>query len=349
VTATRGAEAERLGERGDPATGPDGARSDMAPSRAPRLNILSVDVEDWFHILEVDGTYGREAWGSLESRVARNTERLLGILAEERANATFFVVGWVAERHPGLVRRICDAGHEVASHTYWHEVLHRHDRRSLSADLARSKQILEEISGRAVQGFRAPGGSISRRTAWAFDLISAAGFSYDSSVWPSVGSHGGLHMPFRGPYRIRTNRGDLDEIPASTLGLGRLQIPYAGGGWLRLLPLALIRLGLWMDARAARPTNVYVHPREIDPGQPRMDLPPLRRFKYYVGLGRAEGKLRAILRTGRFVSARSWLETCGRDLAARVVDMREAARTSESSIVPSALPPPPPEATAPTA
>ncbi len=272
-------------------------------------NILTVDVEDWFHILEVDGGYRREDWATLEPRVERNTDVLLEMFETAGVGATFFVVGWVAERSPGLVRRIAEAGHEVASHSYGHEVVGRLGREAFAEDLRRSKAVLEDAIGGPIRGYRAPGGSITSETAWAWSEIAAAGFEYDSSVWPPrTSSHGGVATPFRAPHRLVTPAGELVEIPISTFGLGSFQVPYAGGGYLRLFPYGLIRLGLYLDNRAGRPANVYVHPREIDVDQPRMDLPLLRRFKYYVGLRSTEAKLRRLVTERPFASAQAWID-----------------------------------------
>lgn len=308
---------------------------------APADNILTVDVEDWFHILEVDSACAldRSRWPGLESRVVANTDALLAICAETGTRATFFVVGWVASRHPELVRRIAAAGHELGSHSYWHEVMRGHDRRSLAADLGGSRKLLEDLSGQPVRGFRAPGNSITPQTAWAFDVIAEQGYAYDSSLCPGVSSHGGYPSPFLGPHLVRCNAGELAEIPSSTATIAGRRIPYAGGGYLRLFPYPLIRACLRADNRAGRPANVYVHPREIDPGQPRMELPWKRRFKYYVGLRTTAAKLRALLREERFTSAGAWLDAHAGELAGKVLDVRaDAAREP----APVASPPPPP-------
>ncbi len=234
----------------------------------------------------------------------------------------------MAERHPELVRRIVGAGHELASHSYWHEVVPRHTRASLAADLGDARKLLEDLSGRPVHGFRAPGGSISPDTAWAFDVMVEQGVRYDSSLCPGYSSHGGFDTPYLGPHRIRCAAGELIEVPWSTLGVGRRRVPYAGGGYLRLLPYPAIRTGLHLENRAGRPANVYVHPREIDPDQPRMDLPALRRFKYYVGLGSTERKLRGLLRAARFVSIEQWLAERASTLADRVFDVSPAAASA---------------------
>jgi polysaccharide deacetylase family protein (PEP-CTERM system associated) len=305
-------------------------------------NIMTVDVEDWFHILEVDGSYTREDWPGLESRVERNTDRLLELFDEAGVHSTFFVVGWVAERHPGLVRRIAEAGHELGSHSYWHEVLGRHDRRSLSADLGRSRSLLEDLGRAPVRGFRAPGASITPDSAWAFDVMLEQGYEYDSSMCPGYSSHGGFSSPHSGPHRLRCSAGELVEIPSSTVGVGRRRVPYAGGGYLRLFPYAAIRACMRHDNRRGDPVNIYIHPREIDPDQPRMDLSPIRRFKYYVGLRSTEDKLRALLRDHRFVSVERYLAEWGDQLSDRVFDVSALCVASGPSPDPGRVPPPPP-------
>jgi len=306
-------------------------------------NILSVDVEDWFHILELDGGYTRDDWGGLEARVEANTDRMLALFEESGTHATFFVVGWLAERQPELVRRIFQAGHEIGSHSYWHEVIGRHTRQSLAADLERSKKLLEDLTGAPVRGFRAAGGSITRETAWAFDVVAEAGFEFDSSVAPARSSHGGYDTPFLGPHRVRTNAGELLELPTSTFGVGRWRLPYAGGGYLRLFPYAALAAGLRFENQRGRPLLVYVHPREIDPEQPRMTLPPRRRFKYYVGLRSTEAKLRRLLRAHRFESASEWIAAHRDCWADNLFDVRAHVAASVSAPRTALAPPPPPE------
>lgn len=303
-------------------------------------NILSVDVEDWFHILDVEGGYTRDDWAGLESRVASNTDRLLEIFDGAGAKATFFVVGWIAWRHPEVVRRIAAAGHEVASHSFWHEILQRHHRESLTADLERSKQLLEDLSGSPVHGFRAPGASLTDGTAWIFDVLVERGFRYDASICPGFASHGGFASPYFEPHRVRCRAGELAEIPLSTVGLLGRRFIYAGGGYVRLFPYALIRAAIARDNRRGWPASVYLHPREIDPDQPRMKLPLVRRFKYYVGLATAERKLRALVRDHHFVSAWDWIQGNGPRLDGRVFDVR--TRAAEPPRPDAARVPPPP-------
>ena len=309
-------------------------------------NILTVDVEDWFHILELEGGYRREDWSTLESRVVGNTEKLLEILGEDGTTATFFVVGWVAWKHPSLVRRIAEAGHELASHSFWHEVVRFHSRESLAADMERSKKQLEDLSGNEVGGFRAPGGSITSETAWAFDVMVEQGFTYDASLCPGYSSHGGFASPYHGPHRVRCNAGELSEVPTATVGFGRWRLPYGGGGYLRLFPYLATRACIRLDNRRGLPSNIYVHPREIDPAQPRMALPLLRRFKYYVGLRSTEAKLRSMLREHRFTSAGAWLAENGAALEGQVLDVRAQAAATPRQPDPERIPPPPPAARA---
>lgn len=298
--------------------------ADLVTDATSLPNMLTVDVEEWFHILEVEGGHTRDEWPHLESRVEANTDVLLDLFAAAGVRGTFFVVGWVARQHPQLVRKIAAAGHEIASHSYWHEVVAKHTPASLAEDLGTSRKLLEDQSGRPVRGFRAPGGSITPETSWAFDVIAEAGFTYDASVNPGHSSHGGFPTPHFGPHRIRCGSGTLYEIPWTTVGLAGRRVPFAGGGYLRLFPYPLIRICVGAENRHGRPATVYVHPREIDPEQPRMQLPWQRRFKYYVGLRSTARKLAALLRDHPFVPVETWLERHGASVADRVFEVARA-------------------------
>ncbi len=305
-------------------------------------NILTVDVEDWFHILEVDDAPERGRWESLPTRVERNTDRLLEILEQAGARATFFTVGWVAWRYPELIKRIAAAGHELGSHSFWHEVLRRYDAPALAADLSASRKLLEDLSGTPVEGFRAAGSSITPGDAWAFDVIQESGYRYDSSLCPGHSSHGGFPSSFLGPHFVRSEAGTLVEIPSTTIGFGRWRVPCAGGGYLRLFPYQFLRFAIGLENGLGRPANVYVHPREIDPDQPRMKLPAWRSFKYYVGLKSAESKLDRLLRSYRFVGCRDWIREFRPELLGRVLDVRELAARAVPRPDPARVPPPPP-------
>jgi polysaccharide deacetylase family protein (PEP-CTERM system associated) len=308
-----------------------------------RLNMMTVDVEDWFHILESEDAPLRSEWDRLPSRVEENTDRLLELLRETNTQATFFVVGWVAERFPSIVRRIAEAGHEIGSHSYWHEVIRRYDRRSLVADLQASRKLLEDLSGLRVEGYRAPGNSITPADAWVFDVILEAGFTYDASVCPGTSSHGGFRAAYKMPHIVRCNAGDLIEIPSATMGIRGIRVPYAGGGYLRLFPYRFLKAAIGIDNSAGYPTNVYVHPREVDVKQPRMELTSsLRRFKYYVGLHSTERKLRRMLTEFQWVGIRRWIAERRPDLIGRVLDVRDLARQTTPHPDPSLIPPVPP-------
>jgi polysaccharide deacetylase family protein (PEP-CTERM system associated) len=307
-------------------------------AQAIDTQILTVDVEDWFHLLEVKGGYSHEEWEQLPSRVVSNTERLLGLFEENGLQATFFFIGWVAERNKELVRRIADAGHEVGSHSYWHDLVARHDPKSFGRDLERSRKVLEDATGLPVRGFRAPGFSITPATAWAFDIVLEQGFTYDSSVWPGRSSYGGFSTPLDGPHLLRCDAGELIEIPASTRVRG-IPLPYSGGGYLRLLPEWLIRSCIRTNARRGIPTALYVHPRDFDARQPRIQLSATRTFRSYVGLGGAERKLRGLLGAFRWCSAGAWIEKHRDTTRARVLDVRSGAGGRANDAGPLRTPP----------
>lgn len=271
------------------------------------MNILTVDVEDWFHILEVEGTPDLEAWSGLESRVQRGTERLLSLFDEAGAKVTWFFLGWVGERHPKLVEQVARAGHEVACHGYAHQLVYTQSPQEFGQDLRRAKAILEDASGAEVQGYRAPGFSITPATPWAFEEIAAAGFRYDSSVFPGSRGHGGLPGAPLAPYRIDTPGGTLSEVPVSVVALGPKRLCFFGGGYLRLTPYPLIKAMTGLVNLRGRPVVYYVHPREVDLGHPRLEMSALRRFKSYVNLDTTEAKLRALVRDQRLGTMRSWL------------------------------------------
>lgn len=308
--------------------------------KANLQHILTVDVEDWFHLLEVRGGYSYAEWDHLPSRVVASTERLLELFDEHGVRATFFLIGWVAARNKDLVRRIADAGHELGSHSYWHELIARYDRAALDRDLEVSRKVIEDTSGVPVRGFRAPGFSITRDSAWAFDLILRHGFEYDSSLWPGRSSYGGFPTRWAGPFMIRAAGGDIVEIPATTRVWG-IPVPYCGGGYLRLLPAPVVRGCIAANARQGIPTTLYIHPRDFDADQPRIPLSPMRRFRSYVGLAAAEQKLRALLRTFEWTSAGAWIEQNAPSIAGRILDVRDLASSTSPAPDSERIPPPP--------
>lgn len=264
------------------------------------LNAFSIDVEDWFHILDSPAVPSIEQWPDLESRIERNTDRILDLLGSFSVKATFFWLGWVAERHPNLVERCCEQGHEVASHGYAHVLAYRVGHKLFREDVRLGKMILEDITSKAVKGFRSAGFGITDDTSWAFDVIKEVGYEYDSSVFPSSRNHGGMPDSQLGPYIIETQNGLLIEIPMSTIEVLGRRLSLFGGGYLRLSPKWLIRWGIKKLHVAGNPLIVYVHPREIDPNHPRLPLSPARRFKCYVNLKSTLPKLQWLCREYNF-------------------------------------------------
>ena len=265
---------------------------------------MTIDVEDWFHILDSPGTPSIERWASLESRIERNLEEMLTLLDSFSVKATFFWLGWLAERHEDLVRRCQKAGHEIASHGYGHVLAYKVGRKAFAEDIRRGKAVLEDITDKEVIGFRAAGFSTKDDMQWTFEEVRAAGYIYDSSVFPASRGHGGMLQSPLGPHIVKTESGDLVELPQSMIKLAGRRISFFGGGYLRLSPKWLIKWGIKKLHKAGRPLIVYVHPREIDPEQPRLPLPVSRRFKYYVNLKSTMPKLQWLCRNYDFCTMR---------------------------------------------
>lgn len=258
-------------------------------------NALTVDVEDYFQVSALAPYIARADWERIPCRVERNVERILELLAESGSQATFFTLGWIAERYPQLVRRIVDGGHELASHGYAHLRIHEQTPSEFALDIRRAKALLEDLAGREVKGYRAPSFSIGRKTLWAFDCIAEAGYRYSSSVYPIRHDLYGMPDSPRFPYRPSA---DLLEIPVTTTRLLNRNLPAGGGGYFRLLPYcasrALIRRVNRIDRK---PSVFYFHPWEIDPGQPHQPGIGLKtRFRHYLNLDRTESRLRSLLR-----------------------------------------------------
>ena len=265
------------------------------------VNAMSIDVEDYFHVSVFDGVVPRTTWDSLESRVYANTLRLLDMFDEFHVRSTFFVLGWVAERHPGLVKDIAVRGHEVASHGYAHRLIYDQTPAAFRHDVRRAKRLLEEACGRAVRGYRAPSYSVTPRSLWALDVLLEEGYEYDASIFPIRHDRYGIPVSGRQPYLIERQIGTLAEVPGSTTRLGPLNLPVAGGGYFRLLPYAWTRWGIGRINRLeGRPAVFYLHPWEIDPRQPRLPAGRLGRFRHYRNLERTEARLRQLLTDFRF-------------------------------------------------
>jgi len=245
---------------------------------------ITIDVEDWFHILDTPTAPKLEQWGTLESRVEQNMEIILSLLRSNGVRATFFWLGWVAERNRNLLKRCADEGHEIASHGYAHVLAYQVGRKVFSDDIRHGKAVLEDITGKEVKGFRAAGFGIKDDTTWAFDEICAAGYSYDSSVFPSSRGHGGMQSSPIGCHIMNTEMGQLAELPMSVIEILGRRVSLFGGGYLRIAPLRLIRWGIGKVHKAGNPLIIYFHPREVDPDHPRLPLGLFRGFKSYVGL-----------------------------------------------------------------
>ncbi len=276
---------------------------------------LSFDIEDWFHIVEIKAVEDPELWPGLHeesSLVERYTDLILEICARRSTHATFFLLGWVADRHPDMVRRIADAGHEIGVHSYWHRKVYELSPDEFHADMRQAIDIIEQASGHKVAGFRAPSFSITHGTEWAFDVLADLGLLYDASLFPAKRGHGGYACP-PGIHMITTPSGrQLPELPMSVapVGIGPVKkaMCYSGGGYMRLLPYALIEQGLQAELAAGRPTVVYLHPRDFAPDCPKVRMPPHRYFKCYVGTASTANKLDRLLAAHRFDTCRAVLE-----------------------------------------
>ncbi|KPF52891.1 polysaccharide deacetylase [Novosphingobium sp. AAP1] len=263
---------------------------------APVINGLSVDVEEWFQVGAFEKVIDRAAWDGLDSRVERNVQAILAMFAAAGAKGTFFTLGWVAQRHPALVRAIADAGHEVASHGWDHQRVFTMDAAQFAADLARARDALEQASGQAVTGYRAPSFSIDARTPWAHEVLAQAGYAYSSSVAPIVHDHYGWREAPRFAFRPVPGSALL-EIPVTTAEVAGRRMAAGGGGFFRLLPYGVSSWAVRQVNAAGRPAAFYFHPWEIDPDQPRRtDAPWRSRFRHYTNLSVMAGKLERLLR-----------------------------------------------------
>jgi polysaccharide deacetylase family protein (PEP-CTERM system associated) len=260
-------------------------------------NAMSVDVEEHFQVSAFASTTERADWEDRESRVERNIDAILALFAEHQARATFFTLGWIAERHPSMIRRIVDGGHEIASHGYQHVQVFDQSPDQFRADVRRTRAVLEDISSTSVRGYRAASFSIDARTLWAFEILAEEGHEYSSSIYPI--RHDLYGMPNAPRFAFRPERAKgLIEVPVTTVKVFGHNMPCGGGGYFRLLPQVYSRWAMRRVNRNDRQSCVfYFHPWEIDPGQPRMPgLPFKSRFRHYTNLGRMEPRLRRVLR-----------------------------------------------------
>ncbi|MBC7184848.1 MAG: DUF3473 domain-containing protein, partial [Marinobacter sp.] len=259
--------------------------------------------EDYFQVAALAEAVDRKDWPSMEYRVEANTDRLLELFSQRGVKATFFTLGWVAERSPELIRRIQKAGHEIASHGYSHQLVYNQTPDIFRDETRKSKQILEDITGQPITGYRAASYSITAQSRWALDILCEEGFTWDSSIFPVHHDRYGMPGTPHEPYRLEApGGGTLIEFPLSTCPLGSYRLPIAGGGYFRLYPYWLSRWGLGKINRAGQSFIFYLHPWEIDTGQPRLDVKALSRFRHYNNLDKCMGRLERLLGDFRFGS-----------------------------------------------
>ena len=271
--------------------------SQATPPRSPIRNAMTIDVEDYFQVSAFAPHISRDSWDHQECRVERNVDRILGMLEERGVKATFFTLGWLAERYPAMVQRIVADGHELASHGYGHMRASEQPPAEFREDVSRAKKILEDIGGVPVKGYRAPSFSIGKRNLWALDTLLEAGYRYSSSIYPIAHDHYGMPDAPRFAFRAGKNK-QLLEVPATTINLLNRNFPASGGGYFRLLPYGWSRWSLRrVNEKDGQPCVFYFHPWEIDPNQPRQPGVGFKtRFRHYVNLSRMEGRIRALLR-----------------------------------------------------
>ena len=279
----------------------------------PIRNAMTVDVEDYFHVAALSEAISRSDWDRLEYRAEKNTQRLLRIFADRGITATFFVLGWVARRSPGLVREIQAAGHEIASHGMSHKLVYNQAQGEFAAETRDAKALLEDICGRSIDGYRASTYSITRKSLWALDVLCDLGFKYDSSIFPINHDLYGIPDAPVAPGLMRAPNGSsIVEFPMSTAKMVGVRVPVSGGGYFRLLPYWVTRAGLrQLNIDQQRPFVFYLHPWEIDPGQPRVAARWFSRFRHYNNLEHCESRLLRLAQDFRFSTMRNVLADQG--------------------------------------
>ena len=266
------------------------------------VHAMTIDVEDYYHVSAFEKVISPKQWSEWPSRVEHNTERLMALFDQHNIKATFFVLGWVAERYPALIKALSDQGHEIASHGYSHQLIYNQSPELFREETARSKTILEDITGQAISGYRAASYSITPKSLWALDILAELGFSWDSSIFPVRHDRYGIPGSPQSPYTIETSAGDITEFPLTTATVLGQAIPAAGGGYFRQYPYQLSR---WLFARASendsRAQMFYLHPWEIDPEQPRINnASRFSKFRHYTNLDKCYGRLDLLLSDFQF-------------------------------------------------
>lgn len=277
-------------------------------TRADIVNAMSVDVEDYFQVSAFERVVARADWNGFESRVVGNTHALLEMFHRHGVRSTFFILGWVAARFPSLVREIAALGHEVASHGFNHELVYSLTETQFREDVRRAKQTIEDAGGVAVRGYRAPSFTIVKRSLWALDVLIGEGHDYDASIFPIHHDRYGIPEAPRFPHSIARAAGAIVEVPGSTVRVAGTNLPVAGGGYFRLLPYAWTRWGInHVNRHDRQPVTFYLHPWEIDPGQPRLAASRTTALRHYTGLGATRARLARLMTEFRFDSIASML------------------------------------------
>jgi polysaccharide deacetylase family protein (PEP-CTERM system associated) len=272
----------------------------MRSSAPPVTHFFTVDVEEYFQVQALESVVPRDSWIARGSRVGKSVDDLLELLARHHVRGTFFTLGWLAKHRPSVVRAIADAGHEIASHGLSHQRVTSHTRSTFREDLLASRKLLEDVAGVEVLGYRAPSFSIVPGFEWAFDELIAAGYAYDSSLFPVRRRGYGYPDAIRVPHVIERAGGRISEFPLATTSFFGYPVPAAGGGYLRQFPLGILRRAFREATERRIPATFYIHPWEIDPGQPRLPVSPLTAVRHYRGLGTALARIDRIVSEFRF-------------------------------------------------
>ena len=284
----------------------------LAKSFGERLFILTFDLEEWFHILDIDSLETTKRWENFEVRIHENTNRILEVIREKKLKTTFFVLGWIAEKYPDLIRSISDEGHEIGTHSLNHLLIYESSPREFREDIKRSIDILQNIALKKVRCFRAPGFSIKKESLWAFEILAEEGIEIDSSIFPASRGHGGIKdFNIDHPFKIKTAHHTIKEFPINVYRNGRMKLPFSGGGYFRIVPFRAI---VYFSDRSDY-MMTYFHPRDFDPDQPVLgDLSLLRKLKSYLGLKKSFERFKKIIERYDFIDI---------DSAEKLIDWNE--------------------------